>query len=361
MRSPLRRFLAVTAALVAAAVLVGCSSSGSTASDPDDTSAATSTTENVTLTVYTGNHKELIENLGDAFTAETGINLSIRDGEDADLANQIITEGDRTSADLFLSEEPGPMARLSSEGLLTALPEDILGAVDQRLVPSSGDWVPYAARSRVIYYNPDLIAEDELPESILDLTDPKWKGEFAYAPSGAFVATVSYLIDEIGEEDTLEWLEAIAANGVNEHKNGKVRDTVEAGQHAFGLSNHYYWWRLAQTEGGPDALTSKIHYFSEPDAGGLLLTSGAGIPASSDKVDAAETFLEWLVDPDGGQAIIGDADAETSGAQIPVAEGTASAIDGVPSVEELVAPDVDQSVFANTAAAAELIQQAGIN
>lgn len=356
MSRPLRGVTALVCGLVLAVGLTACSGSGSGPSGSPGTNQ-----DAVTLTVYTGNHKELIENLGRAFTDETGIGLSIRDGEDADLVNQIITEGDRTPADLFVSEEPGPIGRLASAGMLTTLPASILDAVDPRLVPASHDWVPYAARSRVIYYDPRLISEDELPTSILDLADPKWKGQFAYAPSGAFVATVSYLIDDIGEERTLEWLQAVAKNGVNEHKNGKVRDTVEAGQHAFGLSNHYYWWRLAQTEGGPDQLTSKIHYFAEPDAGGLLLTSGAGVLAGSDHVEAAEQFIAWLVSPEGGQAVIGDADAETSGAQIPVGKNAKSSIDGVPSIDELVTPEVDQSVYADTKRAAELIQQAGIS
>lgn len=356
--SPRRLTAAILGVLLVAAA-AGCSSSGSTpSSGSDDSKGATS---DATLTIYTGNHKDLIEGMGKAFTEQTGIGISIRDGDDADLVNQIITEGDRTKADLFVSEEPGPMGRLSSEGLLTEVPEDILDAVDPRLVPTSHDWVPYAARSRVIYYNPDLISEDELPASILDLADPEWKGKFAYAPSGAFVATVSYLISDIGEDKTLEWLKAVKENGVNEHKNGKVRDTVEAGQHAFGLSNHYYWWVLAAEKGGPDALTSKIHYFATPDAGGLVLTSGAGILKSSKHTAEAEKFLAWLVAPDGGQAIIGDADAETSGAQIPVAKGVTSKIVGVPSLADLVTPQTDQSVFADTEKATELIQQAGIN
>ena len=37
---------------------------------------------------------------------------------------------------------------------------------------------------------------------------------------------------------------------LNLQKNGAVRDAVEAGQVAFGLSNHYYWYLLAQSRGG---------------------------------------------------------------------------------------------------------------
>ena len=142
-RSP--RFAALVCGILVAASLVSCSSSGS-----GDLSSQAGE-KPVTLTIYTGNHKDLVKTLGDAFTEDTGIAVSIRDGEDADLVNQIITEGDHTKADLFLSEEPGPIERLSDAGMLTPIPETDLGTVDPRLIPDPPDWIPYAARSRVIY------------------------------------------------------------------------------------------------------------------------------------------------------------------------------------------------------------------
>lgn len=365
MHLPLRRVAAAVAALTLGATLgatlMGCSSSGSTTTGSSTSANSTKADSSVTLTVYTGNHKDLVEALAKAFTAESGIKISIRDGEDADLVNQIVTEGGRTRADLFLSEEPGPIGRLSKAGLLAKIPAADFADVDPRVVPKSSDWIPYAARVRVLYYNPTKISEKDLPASIMDLTKPEWKGTFAYAPSGAFVGTVSYLISTIGEKATATWLKGIKANGINEHKNGKVRDTVEAGQHAFGLSNHYYWWVLAQQKGGPDKLTSKIHYFSKPDAGGLIMASGAGILKTTKHTPQAEKFIAWLVSPTGGQAIIGGANAEISGAQLPIAKGTKSKIAGVPPLDSLVMPDADQSVFADTEKATELIEQAGIS
>jgi iron(III) transport system substrate-binding protein len=322
-------------------------SSGSTA--PSDAG------EKATLTLYTGQHEELVQSLTTKFTAATGIKVTIRAGDDAELANQIIEEGANSPADLFLSEEPGPVGMLDAKGLLSPVDPSTLAEVDKIVVPSSGNWMPYAARSRVIYYDPKQISVDELPHSILDLTQPKWKGTFAYAPSGAFAATVSYLINSIGKDKTLAWLKGIKANGINEQSNGKVRDSVEAGQHEFGLSNHYYWWILANSEGGPDKLSSKIYYFDHPDAGGLLLASGAAVIKASKHQDEAQQFLAWLGSADGGQAVI----ASNPAAQYPVSPDVQSKV-GLQPLSELHAPDVDQSVFADTDAARDLIIEAGI-
>lgn len=322
---------------------------------PETTAAESAAVEAAPLTIYTGQHEELVEALAAAFTDATGIDITIRAGDDAELANQIIEEGDGSPADLFLSEEPGPVALLDTKGLTSTINADALAEVDQRLVPSSQGWLPYATRSRVIYYNPTLIDEADLPTSVMDLTDAKWQGQFAYAPSGAFAATVSYLIDAIGSDETLTWLEGIKANGINEQRNGKVRDSVEAGQHAFGLSNHYYWYQLAADKGGPDQLTSKVHFFDHADAGGLLLASGAAVIKSSQHQDEAQQFVTWLGSADGGQQVL----ASDPAAQIPVAAGVTSDL-GLPALSDLVFPEVDSSVYSDTTAAKDLIIESGI-
>lgn len=353
-----RRGTWLTAALAVAVslgVATACSSSGNSSNGGSDSSSSGSTKDPGSLTVYTGQHEESVQSLAKAYTTKTGVKIKIRAGDDAELANQLIEEGSSSPADLFLGEEPGPTALLAGKKLLAPVDPATLRQVDERLVPSSGDWMPYGARARVIYYDPSQISEAQLPDSILDLVDAKWKGKFAYAPSGAFASTVSYLIDSIGKDRTLAWLKGIKANGVNEQKNGKVRDSVEAGQHSFGLSNHYYWWILANQKGGPDKLKSKVHYFTNPDAGGLLLASGAAVLKASKHQQQAQDFLAWLGSAEGGQQVV----ANDSSAQYPVAVGVTSKV-GLQPLSSLKAPDVDQSVFGDTAEAKDLIIAAGI-
>lgn len=308
----------------------------------------------VTLTLYSGQHESLANALAQGFEAATGVKMVVRDGKDADLANQIVEEGARSRADVFITEEPSPIQVLASRGLLAEVDQATLAKVDPRFVPSSGAWLPYAARSRAIFYNPTLITEDELPDSILELTDPKWKGTFAYAPSGAFVSTVAYMVGELGEGATLDWLRGIKANGIDLQKNGAVRDAVEAGQVAFGLSNHYYWYILAATKGGETGLTSRVHYMGGGDPGALLLTSGAGILRSSQHQAEAQRFLAWLADPEGGQAII----ASTT-PQYPLGIGVESS-HGLKPLAELEPPEVEDGGFENVDKARELIIAAGI-
>jgi len=308
----------------------------------------------VKLTVYSGQHEDLTKAFADAFKTVSGIEIEVRAGSDSDLANQIVEEGDKTNADVFITEEPGPVGLLDARDLLAPIDPAALAKTDKRFNPENGHWLAYGARSRAIFYNPTLIEETALPKSILDLTDAGWKGKFGYAPSGAFVDTVTYLVNTIGEKATLDWLTGIEANGKNLLKNGAVRDAVEAGQIPFGLANHYYWYILARDKGGPDKLTSKVHFMGNKDAGALILASGAAIPKAGKKQDAAQQFIAWLADAKGGQAVLAQASP-----QYPLAPGVESSY-GLKPLSELDPPLFDQGSLRDTTKASELIVEAGI-
>lgn len=344
------RLLPTILAAVAALTLSACGSGG-----PVAAGGASQTPGAVTLTVYSGQHEALGTALAEAFEKESGIHVELRSGSDGELSNQIVEEGGRSKADIFLSEEPGPIAGLATKGVFAPVEKSTLEVPDQRFVPSDGLWAPWAARSRVYFYNPEKIAEADLPNSILDLADPKWNGRFAYAPSGAFKSTTTYLIDTIGKDATLKWLEAIKANGVNEQKNGKVRDSVEAGTHEFGLSNHYYWYIMAKEKGGEDKVTSRVHYLNNDDAGALMLASGAAVLKSSQHQPEAQKFLAWLVSAQGGQKILAE---QTP--QFPLTPGVNSSF-GLPALDTLTFPKFDQGSLGNGDEANELLKQSGIN
>lgn len=346
-----RRTALATAAL--ALVFVAACGSASTGAAPG---AAASSAGDVTLTVYTDQHAELVAGLTAAYTKKTGVKFRIQN--DATVG-QVESEGAATPADVFLSEDPAPVAQLSQQGLLDKVDPATLAQVDRRLSSTSGSWVGYAARARVLYYNPTLIQESALPKTLEDVARPEFKGKFAYAPSGAFVATTQYLLDTWGPDRTRTFLTAIKEGGVNEQKNGNVRDTVEAGKYAFGLSNHYYWWIKATEKGGADKMTSKIYHFPTQDPGNLVLSSGAGVLSSSKNKPAAAAFLSWLTAKDGGQQIVANGDATTTEGQYPVATGLKSAIAG--SLDEIKWPTFDMDSLAKAGQAEKLLKELGLS
>ena len=139
-----------------------------------------------------------------------------------------------------------------------------------------GRWVGTSGRSRVVAYNTDALTEDEVPDSVFDLTDPKWKGKIGIAPTNAsFQAFVTAMRLTLGEERTREWLEGIKANEPKLYeKNTPIVEAVASGEIELGLVNHYYLYLVK--EESPDAPVAN-HFLAGGDPGALVNVAGAAI------------------------------------------------------------------------------------
>ena len=73
------------------------------------------------LLIYNAQHVSLTRAWVEAFTRETGIKVTVRDGGDYEIANQIIQEGAASPADIFLTENSPAMAMVDSQKLLAPL------------------------------------------------------------------------------------------------------------------------------------------------------------------------------------------------------------------------------------------------
>ena len=73
------------------------------------------------LTIYSGRTQNLIGPLLEQFNKETGIAIDVKYGDSAELALLLDEEGDRTPADVFLSQSPGATGFLAGKGHLGQL------------------------------------------------------------------------------------------------------------------------------------------------------------------------------------------------------------------------------------------------
>ncbi len=161
------------------------------------------------LTVYSGRAEELVGPLLADFTEQTSIEVDIRYAGSSELAATLLAEGDSTDADVFFAQDPASLGVVAP--LFATLPDATLDLVEDRFHDDDGAWVGTSGRVRVVVYN--KADQLELPETIDDMTAPQWAGQLGVAPTNAsFLAFVSAMILERGEEGTRAWLEALAAN-----------------------------------------------------------------------------------------------------------------------------------------------------
>ncbi|MBE7159151.1 MAG: extracellular solute-binding protein, partial [Rhodospirillales bacterium] len=219
--------------------------------------------------------------------------------------------------------------------------------------PSSGRWVPIAARSTVFAYNKAKLTSDQLPKSLLDLAQPQWKGRWAAAPAGPdFQAIVSALLELKGPAVTTTWLKNMKTNSVAYRGNGVALKAVNAGQVDGAVIYHYYWFG-DQAKTGENSGNTVLHYFRNQDPGAFVSLSGGGVLASSTHKKEAEAFLRWITGQ-AGQTVL------RSGTSFEYAVGTGEASNPklVP-IADLQAPKVDPSKL-NSKAVTDLMTQAGL-
>lgn len=305
------------------------------------------------IVVYNAQHENLVKSWVDGFTKETGIKVTLRNGDDSELGNQLVQEGSASPADVFLTENSPSMVLVDNANLFASLDADTLKQVPAEYRPAHGRWIGIAARSTVFVYNPEKLNEQQLPKSLMDLAKPEWKGRWAASPSGAdFQAIVSAMLALKGEQATLEWLKAMKANFVAYKGNSTVMKAVNAGQIDGGVIYHYYRF-VDQSKTGENSKNTKLYYFKHQDPGAFVSLSGGGVLASSKHKAQAQAFIKYITGKEGQESL------RTNNAfEYAVGVNAASNPKLVP-LKDLDAPKVEPSAL-NSKKVIELMTQAGL-
>ena len=305
------------------------------------------------IVVYNAQHESLTKSWVEGFTKETGIKVTVRNGDDTEMGNQLVQEGAASPADVFLTENSPAMVLVDNAGLFAPVAPSTLEQVGAAYRPAHGKWVGIAARSTVFVYNPSKLAEADLPKSLMDLAAPNWKGRWAASPAGAdFQAIVAAVLELKGEAATLDWLKAMKTNFTAYRGNSAVLKAVNAGQIDSGVIYHYYSV-VDQSKTGENSKNTSLSYFKHKDPGAFVSLSGGGVLASSQHKEQAQAFLKWITGKDG-QAILKNGNSF----EYAVGKNAESNPKLVP-LQQLDAPTVDVSKL-DSKKAVELMTQAGL-
>lgn len=306
-----------------------------------------------TVTVYSGRSEALIGPLLERFAERTGIDVRVRYGSSAELAATLVEEGDRSAADVYIAQDAGALGAVEAAGLFGPLEAMLLERVAPQFRSSAGRWVGLSGRARTIVYNTDALTPEELPDSILDFTDPRWKGKIGWAPTnGSFQAFVTALRLTLGEEAARAWLEGIRANDPLEFpKNTPIVDAVGRGEIEVGFVNHYYLHRFLAEEG--EGFAARNHYTAPGDVGTLINVAGAGILAAGDHPDEAGELVAYLLSEDAQSYFA----QETF--EYPLIEGVAANAD-LRSIAELRPVALDLGRLEDLEATLRLLRETGV-
>lgn len=246
------------------------------------------------LTIYSGRSKALVEPIINKFEAETGINVRVRYGGTTQLAVAILEEGDRSPADLFWAQDAGALGAITSENLFDNLPRQTLETVPPQYRGQGGNWIATSGRARVLAYSTSRVDTTQLPESIFELDDPRWRGRIGWAPAnGSFQSFLTAMRKLNGNDQALDWLQDIKNNGAESYSNNtSVVQAIAAGEVDLGLVNHYYLYRFLEND--PDYPVDQT-FFEAGDPGNLVNVSGIGLLNSAANKVTAVQFIDFLL------------------------------------------------------------------
>jgi iron(III) transport system substrate-binding protein len=265
-----------------------------------------------TLTIYSGRAERLIKPVLDEFTAKTGVQVNLLSSGTTELVNRLKAEGDRTPADLFLTNDAGSLEQARAAGILRPLNmREVERAIPPQFRAPDNAWVGLSGRFWIIVYNKTLVKSEEL-KSLLDLGNSKWKDKIAIPNAGSeyLQAGVSVIRATYGDAKTKEFLEGLRDNAGSQvyQKSSQIVEAVAKGQAALGIVNHYYVYRhLAAQPTAPIAAFMPDQ--QDGGMGAIMNVAGVGIVKSTKRLESAKLLVEFLV-AQAGQKLFADLDKE---------------------------------------------------
>jgi iron(III) transport system substrate-binding protein len=345
----------LTAMFAAAIALGACAAPPTAAPRPESPAEPAAALQGPTgeLTVYTSRAEALFKPVVEAFNAKyPDVKLTVLNGSNGELAAKILEERNNPQADVLINSDTLTMESLAAEGAFQSNPSEAVKAVPDAYRAEDGSWVALTLRPRVIMYNTDLVKPEDLPKSVLDLADPRWKGQVGSADSrnGALMANLVALREIVGPEQTEAFIKGLVANDTTWFGgHTEVRKAVGAGELALGFVNHYYY-HLSKAEGAPVGII-----YPDQDSFGLVVNStNAGIVKDAKHAELAQLFVDFMLSPDG-QKVYAEKNFE-----YPVTPGVALA-EGVPPLSDFKLADVTlKTMWDQLEPTKQLAQAAGL-
>lgn len=274
------------------------------------------------VTVYSARHYDGDKAMFDAFEADTGITVQLRESRAPQLLETLKAEGASSPADVIIASDVGALWQFEEAGLTQASTSDALtAAIPDTLRDPDGHWYGLAKRFRVIAYDPERLSPDQVA-TYDALADPALEGEVC-ARSSSNIYNLSLLSSKIvedGEDAASAWAQGVSNNLARPPQGGDTAqiEAVAAGECSAAIANHYYWVRLAASNADDrrEIAEATALSFPDQDAGGAHVNiTGAAVTASAPNAENAIALIEWLATSKGQELLV----AETK--EYPIVEG----------------------------------------
>lgn len=269
------------------------------------------------LIVYSSQDREfaapILKGYGDRKNVEVIAKYDVESTKTVGLTESIIREAPYGRCDLFWNNEILNTLRLKQKGLLVPFKPKNGADFPAQFQDKDGTWYGFGARARILLVNTRLVSTAELPTSLQDLVNPKWKGKIGIAKplAGTTATHAACLFVAWGDVKAKAFFTALKANGVQILSGNKqVAVAVSNGEIAIGLTDTDDAVGELAT-GGPVTI---VYPDRQPDQlGTLFIPNTVAVIKGSRHQSEAEALANDLLSP-----AIESALANGPSAQIPL-------------------------------------------
>jgi len=270
------------------------------------------------VTVYCAADDVHAQPIFDDFVRETGIPIrevkfDVEANKTVSLVAALRIERDRPRCDVFWNNEPLHTMRLADEGIFEPYASPSAADVPAQFKDAEGRWTGFAARARILIVNTDLVKADQMPTSMDDLLDPKWKGRAALARplAGTTLTHAAVLWTVLGRDKAMAWFKGLQANAcVFPSGNGPLASAAALGQVAFGFTDTDDF-RKVEAEKKPVARVFPDQAPGKP--GTLVLPNTVALVKGAPRADLGKKLIDYLLAKQTEEKL-----AASDGAHIPL-------------------------------------------
>ena len=272
------------------------------------------------VVIYTAHDRQFSEPILQQFTEQTGIEVkAVYDTEavkTVGLVNRLIAEKQRPQCDVFWNNEIVRTIQLKREGVTQPYVSPAASDVPDELKDPDDHWTGFGTRARVIAVNTELLPNrEDWPDSVMDLVDPEWEGNAAFAKPlfGTTSSHAAIMWAQWGEERAMEFWNQAMDNAVMHAGNAQARDAAAAGEVA---------WCLTDTDDANGAIEDgypvEIIYpdAAEDQMGVVLIPNTVSLIANGPNQENGQKLIDFLLSHEVEAQL-----AQSRAAQIPVRPG----------------------------------------
>lgn len=274
------------------------------------------------LTLYCAQDQEFAEGILADFTKETGLAVAPKfDTEktkSVSLVVEIERERERPRCDVFWNNEIVSTIRLQKMGLLQPYDSPSSKPYPEWTKARGGDhtWQAFATRARVLIVNKDKVKEQDWPHSLLDLTDPKWRGQAAMAKPefGTSATQAACLFAVMGPDQARDYYRRLKINDIQiVDGNKQVAEAVAAGTALVGVTDTDDAMEMIDDHKPIELIFPDRDASKDGKFGTLFIPNTVSIIKDCRNPEAAKRLVDYLLSPKVEQKL-----AEGPSRQIPL-------------------------------------------